>query len=241
MMQQRPEMNGDVYLAGLWRRHLPYHMLWSRRKEGGLGTEPMIYIAPSWSWASVQAPVTLQPVTDGVNEEILVEILEAETYTLGEDVTGSVFGGYIKLRGFLRRAECAVWPRRRRYADRSIMDRTKLAMTPSGGPAEIIVWPDETDMFGAQDDMRETVYCLPIQMWQNDKGDRCTEGLILKQMDFDPNAFKRMGKFKISVGAKDGQREFYGVGDEVWEREDTSATAVMQEAAAFRETVITLV
>lgn len=102
------EILNDEYLAGLWKGHLPYYMLWSRRKDGGLDTEPMIYIALSWSWASVQAPVTLYPITDGRNEDILIHILDAEAYTQGSGVTSSVFGGFIKLKGYLRQAECAV-------------------------------------------------------------------------------------------------------------------------------------
>ncbi|KAK4100024.1 HET-domain-containing protein, partial [Parathielavia hyrcaniae] len=32
LMQQRPGMSGDVYLAGPWRRHLLYHLLWRRSR-----------------------------------------------------------------------------------------------------------------------------------------------------------------------------------------------------------------
>jgi len=246
MAQQWPEMAGDGYLAGLWRQHLPYHMLWSRRKDGGLHTEPITYIAPSWSWASVQAPVTLHPVTDGANEEILINILEAETYPSGEDATGSVFGGYIKLRGFLRDAEFAVWPTDYFEGYRNhgnIMDRMRLSMEPRGPPANIIVWADETDKIAPEkpEQNRNKVSCLPVQVWQNDKGDRCTEGLILEQLEFDPSLFKRMGKFKIAVGAKDGRRVFYTVGDDVWEEAGVSARGVMLKAEVFSKKTITLV
>ncbi|KAH6855460.1 heterokaryon incompatibility protein-domain-containing protein, partial [Chaetomium sp. MPI-CAGE-AT-0009] len=242
MAQQWPEMAGDGYFAGLWRQHLPYHMLWSRRKDGGLLTEPMTYIAPSWSWASVQAPVTLHPVTDGANEEILISILEAETYTSSEDATGSVFGGYIKLRGFLRDAELAIWQFDHDPNLRSSMDRMRLSMEPRGPPADIIVWADERDKTPLEkpEENRNKVSCLPIQVWQNDKGDRCTEGLILEKVDFGPSVFKRVGKFKIAVGANDGRRAFYTVGDDVWEDAGVSARGVMLKAEVFSIKTITL-
>ncbi|KAK0716662.1 heterokaryon incompatibility protein-domain-containing protein [Apiosordaria backusii] len=42
-----------TYLAGLWTEDLALGLLW-RRSDGGVGTRPAEYIAPSWSWASIQ-------------------------------------------------------------------------------------------------------------------------------------------------------------------------------------------
>jgi hypothetical protein len=159
LMQQRPEMSGDVYLAGLWRRHLPYHLLWARdplRSPSDPVTKAGIRIAPSWSWASVQVPVTLhfEPFGAGDNDEILVEILEAEVYASGEDVTGSVSGGYIKLSGFLRNAGCVVSP-----------GGGGRLMTVSGGERlGNYVWMDKTGVVVDGDLKRESVYCLPDRM-----------------------------------------------------------------------------
>lgn len=113
-----------------------------------------MYIAPSWSWASVQAPVTLQPITDGQNEDILIDSLEAEAYTQGSDTTGTVFGGFIKLKGFLREAHCGVWFN---FGSSLRTERieTRLSMSARGRLVDIIVWPDETDQFGPEDRMRQ--------------------------------------------------------------------------------------
>jgi len=43
------------YLAGLWRSHLPYTLLWSARRGKAKRLSPGI--APSWSWASISGPV----------------------------------------------------------------------------------------------------------------------------------------------------------------------------------------
>lgn len=228
----------DEYLAGLWKRHLPYHMLWSRRKDGGLRTEPTTYIAPSWSWASVQAPVTLHPVTDGQNEDILIDILEVETYAQSENVTGSVFGGFIKVRGFLRPAECAVW----HHDPESFHSERKeilLAIQPNGPAADIIVWPDETDQFGPEGIRRSKVWCLPIQIWRDDNGIRCTEGLMLERFEYDTDAFKRIGKFKVAVGAKQGEGEFYKFSAKAWK--SASARDLLARSDEFEEKTITVV
>jgi hypothetical protein len=249
LTQQRPEMSDDVYLAGLWRRHLPYHLLWTRGKpflprvrEGGdcpISTKATTYIAPSWSWASVQSPVTVhfEPFVTDNNDEILVEVLEAEVDASGEDITGSVSGGYIKLKGFLRNAGCVVHPN----------GRGSLTTASGVELPDTYVWMDETGVFREGNCKRESVYCLPIRMWRTPAGDWPTEGLILKQMDLDPGVFERVGRFSACCYARvkgydaGESRGFYGVGVEVWERKGVSAKAVMRdEAATFSEGVITL-
>jgi hypothetical protein len=232
------ELLADDYLAGLWKRQLPYHLLWSRRQDGGLKTEPMIYIAPSWSWASVQAPVTLHPVTDGQSEDILIDVIDTETYVDGKDVTGTVFGGYIKLKGYLRPAECAVW-----FNHKSPFGterrKTCLAMEPGGKPADIVVWPDEIDKFGPENCSRMDVLCLPVHIWRNASGDRCTEGLILEKFDFDQDAFKRIGKFKIGASSKRGERAFYNAPNEEWDTK--SAREMLNNLDSFEQRVITII
>src|SRR5271170_3145991 len=56
-------LNDDQCLAGLWRRHLPYHLLWSKRKHLRHGTNSLNYCAPSWSWASIKDQVDAYPVS----------------------------------------------------------------------------------------------------------------------------------------------------------------------------------
>jgi hypothetical protein len=94
----------DEYLAGLWRRHLPYQLLWTKRRDVRSGTESLSYRAPSWSWASLKDKVTLYPITSKEDEKIVIEILEAETFPVAEDDTGQLVGGYLRLKGFLRAA-----------------------------------------------------------------------------------------------------------------------------------------
>jgi hypothetical protein len=46
----------DDYLAGLWRKHLLFDLSWTTSK----GVRPPVWRCPSWSWMSVDGPVTLQ-------------------------------------------------------------------------------------------------------------------------------------------------------------------------------------
>ncbi|KAH7118546.1 heterokaryon incompatibility protein-domain-containing protein [Dactylonectria estremocensis] len=47
----------DEYTAGLWRTGLLEGMTWCRKTSDQILSKPEHYVAPSWSWASVQGPV----------------------------------------------------------------------------------------------------------------------------------------------------------------------------------------
>jgi hypothetical protein len=44
----------DQPVAGLWFNHLPYDLAWRTRR---IGKRPETYVAPSWSWASLEGEV----------------------------------------------------------------------------------------------------------------------------------------------------------------------------------------
>ena len=92
----------EEYLAGLWRSDLLRSLLWIGYPGGEKSSRFETYVAPSWSWASVEGPV----YTPGQNsffdrdEKVLLDILEASTSPMAGPV-GPVNGGHIKLRGRL--------------------------------------------------------------------------------------------------------------------------------------------
>ena len=95
------EMNkilDDDYLAGIWRRHLRYGLIWQILDEKS--TRSSAYIAPSWSWASTNGVVARKPLAE-VEYEHAVEILRAEVVLAGPNRFGQVTSGYIELKGSL--------------------------------------------------------------------------------------------------------------------------------------------
>jgi len=70
MVRQVEELTGDTCLAGLWRSHIPRHLVWAVNwgpsKDNatirasltpGTRPRPERWRAPSWSWASLDLPV----------------------------------------------------------------------------------------------------------------------------------------------------------------------------------------
>ncbi|KAF4465900.1 heterokaryon incompatibility [Fusarium albosuccineum] len=101
------EYTQSEYLAGLWRKHLPYQLLWSVGGIQWVSTKerPAIYTAPSWSWASMHGTVENACVVRHSDErDIILDLLDARV-DLFSDVNpfGRVKGGYIKARGYLAR------------------------------------------------------------------------------------------------------------------------------------------
>lgn len=105
---------GDEYLAGLWKKDLRHDLLWKVdvlfSEQGTEWKRPATYRAPTWSWASIEGPVTLDlkcnsgvegPGMQGMPQKF--QLLEAQVDPLGFDPLGEVSGGYLKLHAALRK------------------------------------------------------------------------------------------------------------------------------------------
>jgi hypothetical protein len=94
----------DQYLAGLWKSQLPNTLLWvggGQSWEGAATTRsrPRSYRAPSWSWASIDGPISMRATEQrrGRWYHIFAEVLVAETTSAGNNPTGQVTWGYLHL------------------------------------------------------------------------------------------------------------------------------------------------
>lgn len=77
-----PESN---YIAGMWAKNLPSSLLWRSLKQSARRYKT--YIAPSWSWASLDGPITHQlGRADEMTEEIIYQ--EDAQYTFQDREKG---------------------------------------------------------------------------------------------------------------------------------------------------------
>ena len=93
----------DVYLAGLWRSHLPLLLSWNSR-IGGPCHRPEEYRAPSWSWASVEGQVIMPSWLDEPGQgrvEELCSLLDAVTHASDGNDKSHLSGGFIQIKGKL--------------------------------------------------------------------------------------------------------------------------------------------
>lgn len=93
------------YLAGLWRDTLLHDLLWRRAPDAMSITDlvrPAEYRAPSWSWASVDGPVSMLPWDYGADAAAVAEILRCEVTLKDPELQfGELRGASIVLRAAL--------------------------------------------------------------------------------------------------------------------------------------------
>ncbi|KAF2786560.1 HET-domain-containing protein [Melanomma pulvis-pyrius CBS 109.77] len=54
-------LNED-YVCGIWKHSLSSDLLWSAERGTVVAVKPIMYIAPSWSWAAINAGINMHPV-----------------------------------------------------------------------------------------------------------------------------------------------------------------------------------
>jgi hypothetical protein len=88
----------SLYIAGLWKEGLWYTLCWYRCDSEKRATREEPYIAPSWSWASVNAPIEwlIQLPNDGTVQMVTIEEIVVDS---GRDPFGRVSSSSIRLTG----------------------------------------------------------------------------------------------------------------------------------------------
>ena len=202
--------DSDGYLAGLWQTSLPLRLLWHTEVVGtadagwGKGSWPKrhsVYIAPSWSWASVDGKVSFAWCRRNYNlKDHLVTLEHAQISPLGLDRFGGVEAGMLQLRGPLARC---YW--RSTLSDGSIADdKTKygvvLKIAPFDASVEAVRLPftqgTEIHFDVFDEDQPEQLTLLPIVFtaYTDLDGSETMLGLVLHERRH--GVFERLGVFR---------------------------------------------
>lgn len=103
------------YLAGLWDTNILEQLTWIN--INGRTTSPRKrvrdtdYVAPSWSWASVEAAVQSYSIFPSVNTQIaLADVLASDVVLETDYAFGSVKAGWVRMRGRLNRVKATNIP-----------------------------------------------------------------------------------------------------------------------------------
>lgn len=97
LAQRMQSMLGDSYLAGLWRQNILSELLWYVESPSFKNFRPQPYRAPSWSWASMEGPITYSGDKTCVS---LASLLEAKvTPSDPNNFFGQIESGFLRVRG----------------------------------------------------------------------------------------------------------------------------------------------
>jgi Heterokaryon incompatibility protein (HET) len=111
-MDRLPALSGiaacpdQMYLAGLWKNHLPSGLCWVVNHHSTPVYRPTSYRAPTFSWASIEGPIDFpdiaprHPRVPGTSCAVAI-VKEAVCWPEGWDPHGRVVGGYLKIEGWV--------------------------------------------------------------------------------------------------------------------------------------------
>ncbi|KAL2076170.1 hypothetical protein VTL71DRAFT_1113 [Oculimacula yallundae] len=98
----------DDYYAGLWRRHFIAQLLWMAKPEepnhgNGLVSTSQApqYVAPTWSWASLQCPVELVYFDPEYHQPVAQVIDIGVQLAVRNSTFGAITQGWVQIRGSL--------------------------------------------------------------------------------------------------------------------------------------------
>ncbi|KAE8442698.1 hypothetical protein EG329_002943 [Mollisiaceae sp. DMI_Dod_QoI] len=207
---------GDDYLAGMWRQNLEYQLIWSinpiemTRNKLPPSTRSPQYIAPTWSWASVNGTEVILSVawtlssieTSGGDKALLAQVIDvgvtpANNATLCED-------GFLHLRCFL----IPVTPR-------SLTDATCILQYNNGEFQQEEIPFCFTTVDTLITNLEDfSFWCAPISHHRLSSDPKSTylQGLLLCRHKSDWLCFRRCGLFSLNSPDSDDLDRFWKQG-----------------------------
>lgn len=169
----------DEYLAGLWKNTLIDDLRWYA--VHGEGKRPMVWRAPTWSWASVDGLVFFHPKPQETH--VYSRLLQASTTLSGPDSTGEVSAGFIVLSGPVISATMV-----------EAQDRQTEYALEAAGIRVPLQLDSNADVNMGRLKVRDTLYCLRL-MSSLAGEDLC---LVLKAAGTTPIVYERVGHLEHS-------------------------------------------
>jgi hypothetical protein len=181
---------GGQYLAGLWRDERIEAQLCWRVDEPKI--RPTEWRAPSWSWASVDGPISYRPTQKGTCDDTYARVIDASVTPLAGDVFGQLSAGKLHI-------ECAD------IILGCVVGSSKVVVQ---GIEEEFRWPVFLDTLDENNISQDgEVYLLPLIGGKTGHGSRKTgelewympslvQGIVLCRTGSTAGEFCRIGTFK---------------------------------------------
>ncbi|KAF1918735.1 heterokaryon incompatibility protein-domain-containing protein [Ampelomyces quisqualis] len=178
----------DRYIVGLWEEDFLYHLLWMVSPEHKLANEelrcyrPDEYVAPTWSWASVNGPIWSWPtweekLAEDKRHHVTALISEIHVEYAGSDTFGQVKAGHVCLAGPLEQ----------------VTVHRNHELSNEDGQITARIWLDVSEDQAA--DNLPLVWICFYMLAYPDTPDRYHEayGLLLRRTPGSKNQFQRAG------------------------------------------------
>lgn len=194
-------LDGDAYIAGLWRGSLPGSLEWSadigHDAYAKSTKRPTKYRAPSWSWASIDGEISIhrefmEGRKRGIGEVIFIlRILDINIDLVSSDPMGQAKGGSLEVMGLMKRCILSKRPQHGYWLS-LCEDLYKLNVNVLKYK-RVFVKHDITSNPAPE----EETYCLLIRSIIGPVNSDLS-GLIVYATE-NPNRFRRFGTFQAST------------------------------------------
>jgi hypothetical protein len=172
----------DKYLAGIWRGDLLRQLQW-RPQRPGIAQPDEIYIAPSWSWASLEGEIDWYvPKSSEIEGEI--KIISCKVVPVSPVAPyGALSGGDLIIRG---RAISGHFGLDNNWSMRTMMFGTLF---------EFKFYPDTDEfLFKGLDDVNKVICFTLLPISKDENWNRTYRGLVLQENQ-DKETYRRIGAF----------------------------------------------
>lgn len=190
----------ERYIAGLWSTAIPIALIWRTRAllwSKHPPRRPLIYRAPSWSWASIDGSVSYDLITMVAdNAETTLpsntltssfRILDTTVEAAGQDSFGHLRSGRMGVLGYLLPA---IYRGSDYHGDNEFAPGGWRDLLNNEGELVGVLAPDVMP----DNDLKENIFCLPMVPTLNWEADI---GLALEEVKDDPIVYRRIGLVRI--------------------------------------------
>jgi hypothetical protein len=205
------------YLAGLWKGNLASDLLWSASPLKSAKTHYFAleeWRAPTFSWASLDTPVTYTKLDDEERESFApaIALLASSVIPKGLNPLGTISDASITLRGFITTATLCSEQNHERWEYLLLIKGTSSI---SIAPDCVLVDSNfKTEEGAAQNTVRRAppsaiprnfkapVLCLSVARYDN-----LVAGLVLGVSERSPQAWERLGTFAAGTETMQSAKE----------------------------------
>jgi hypothetical protein len=188
------------YYAGLFSGLIAEGLLWRPDQAQGL-KRPQQYIAPSWSWLSLNGPIVLSvpesPADSWDPKQLdpwksMLENIQIHLTPKGKDPYGSLLGGKMDLTGWLKSAQIF------RYYIDDDHNSTEIGLEADGKYMAIfhLDVEDDAPAIGDRQDV-ECLYVLDYEFIDKMERDKASNILVLRQVK-GGREYQRIGSTLIN-------------------------------------------
>ncbi|KAF2662188.1 HET-domain-containing protein [Lophiostoma macrostomum CBS 122681] len=200
------EATQSAFIAGLWKDNLASDLLWSSTSIGGQICAPATFRAPSFSWASIDGPISYYESELEEREHFnpAISLLSSSITLCGLNSLGAISNGSIKIRGPCLSALLSSSVRDGKWQYALLIKGTStIEVTPdsllvegevSSGRAKGETTVTRASSVSSATQFRTAVKCLSIA-----GSDNLIWGLVLGVSPRIPGSWERLGTFAAGL------------------------------------------